>query len=298
MFVRIAFRAIRHRWKVCPQVSDSKGKTMIVRNHELRSIPVASIVTDPTQPRKKFDPSKIEALRKSIDVKGILNPLHVRFDPGRYVYLLLLGECRYRAAVEAKLETVPCFVVEGDLDEAEILADRIIENIVRTDLSPIETARALDRLKSISKCNSKELAERFGFNESSLCKKLSLLKLPLEIQTLIETGTIPESSGYELARVENEETRKNLIEAILAGRMTRDALAAEVRKLKGRDPSRPSRDRIQCRFENGLSFTLSRDEPIDFEVLLESLNRMRKVVTEMKRNGDDPGDLAKFVSSH
>ena len=85
---------------------------------------------------------------------------------------------------------------------------------------------------------------------------------------------------------------------IIAGRMTRDALAAEVRKLKGRDPSRPSRDRIQCRFENGLSFTLCRHEPIDFESLLDSINRLRKVVTEMKRNGDDPGDLAKFVSSH
>lgn len=214
------------------------------------------------------------------------------------MYMLLLGECRYRAAVEAKLETVPCFVVEGELDESEILADRIIENHVRTDLSPIETAKAFDRLKAISKCNSKELAERFGFVEASVCKKLSLLKHPVEVQALIDDGTIPESSGYMLNRVADEETRKSLIEAIVAGRMTRDALAAEVRKITGRDRSGPKRNRIQCRFENGLSFTLSRQEAIDFDSLLDSLNRLRKVVTEMKRNGDDPGDLAKLVSTH
>lgn len=271
---------------------------MILRHHECKEIPVSSIVTDPTQPRKRISPEMIERLRTSIEARGIVNPLHVRFDPVRNLYLLLLGECRYLAAVAARFETVPCFIVEGDLNESEILADRIIENIVRTDLSPIETARAFDRLKTISKCNSKELAERFGFDESSVCKKLSLLKLPLEIQTLIEIGTIPESSGYELARVEDEETRKTLIEAIVAGRMTRDALAAEVRKITGRDRSGPKRNRIQCRFENGLSFTLSRQEAIDFDSLLDSLNHLRKVVTEMKRNGGDPGDLAKAIGSH
>src|SRR5687767_860230 len=106
---------------------------------ELRHVPVELISPNASQPRRRFDPDSIAALARSIADAGIVQPLIVRpLGDGRYE--LIAGERRWRAAREAKLETVPALV--RDEDEARRMQTALIENIAREDLNPLDEARA------------------------------------------------------------------------------------------------------------------------------------------------------------
>src|SRR5689334_16279181 len=88
-----------------------------------------NIVPDPDQPRKEFDQASIERLAESIKAKGLLQPLRVRWNPVLGKHVILVGERRYRASLQAGLASVPCIFVEADgLTEAEILEEQLIEN--------------------------------------------------------------------------------------------------------------------------------------------------------------------------
>ena len=87
----------------------------------LQQIELALLVPDPTQPRSQFQPEVIERLAASISARGVLAPLRVRHDTERKQYLIICGENRYRAALQAGLKTVPCVVADGQPTEADLL---------------------------------------------------------------------------------------------------------------------------------------------------------------------------------
>src|SRR4051794_23670218 len=102
------------------------------------------IYPDPRQPRKQFDAEAMRDLIKSVEQRGILQPITVQAD-GQGRYLIITGERRYRAATELGLEAMPVIVV--DLTEPEMRLDRVIENRQRQDLSDMEFADALEEIK-------------------------------------------------------------------------------------------------------------------------------------------------------
>ena len=159
----------------------------------LAEIPVDRIRPNPHQPRHRFDEEALEELAASVARHGVLQPLLVSEDPdGGYV--LLAGERRLRAARKAGLETVPA-VIRERVDEAGELELALVENLQRRDLTPLEEAHAFEDLQRRFGLSQAEIAARVGRDRSSVANSLRLLKLPEEIQGLVEAGRLSASAA-------------------------------------------------------------------------------------------------------
>jgi ParB family chromosome partitioning protein len=141
-------------------------------------IAINDIRANPNQPRKRFAPEKLEELIKSVKAKGVIEPLIVKENGGKYE--LIAGERRFIAAQRAGLKTVP--VIIKNVSSAEQLEIGLIENIMRQDLNPVEEAMAFKNLMESYKCTQEELADRIGKNRVNLANIIRVLKLPAEVQ--------------------------------------------------------------------------------------------------------------------
>ena len=154
---------------------------------EMAEISVSAIFPNPTQPRTEFDEEALEELADSIRTLGVIQPITVkRTDDGRY--LIISGERRWRAAQRADLKTLPAYIRE--VDDENLHAMALVENIQRQDLNAIEIALGMQRL--IEECNLTQdaLSEKVGKKRSSVSNYLRLLKLPDEVQLALKEGLI------------------------------------------------------------------------------------------------------------
>jgi ParB family chromosome partitioning protein len=159
----------------------------------LQPIPVDLIDPNPFQPRRLMAEDRLKELAESIQSTGVVQPVLVRKVGDRYQ--LVAGERRWRAACHAKLQTIPAIV--RDLQDREALEIALTENILREDLSPIEVAHAYQALHEKFGYSHEEISTRLGFDRSTVTNTLRLLKLPAEVQELIENKLI--SSGHARA---------------------------------------------------------------------------------------------------
>lgn len=149
---------------------------------------------NPYQPRKNFDQEAIDELRTSIEEHGILQPLVVRKSIKGYE--IVVGERRFRAAKEAKLETVPAIVRE--LSDQQMMEMAILENLQREDLNPIEEGLAYQTLMEKLSITQEEVAKRLGKSRPHIANHIRLLSLPATIQELISSGKISMGHGRAL----------------------------------------------------------------------------------------------------
>ncbi len=149
---------------------------------EIRDIEIDLIHPGHQQPRTSFDQAKLDELAQSIRTSGIIQPLLVRPHGG--VYELVAGERRWRAAQLAGLSRVPAIIRE--IPDDQLLEIALIENIQRQELNPIEEANAYKRLIESLNLTQEEVAQRVGRDRSFITNYLRILKLPSEIQQLLE----------------------------------------------------------------------------------------------------------------
>jgi len=174
---------------------------------ELRDLPVAQIRPSPDQPRKRLDPESISALARSIADAGVVQPLIVRpLADGRYE--LIAGERRWRAAREARLETVPALV--RDEDEPRRLQIALIENVARENLNPVDEARACATLIEDLGLSKEELARRLGRTRSAISNLIRLLDLPDAALELLEAGGLSEGHGRAILQAKDATARVDL----------------------------------------------------------------------------------------
>ena len=140
----------------------------------LKMIPISEIVRDEEQPRKEFDVEALEMLASSIKEHGVLQPLVVVREEGKYK--IVAGERRWRASKLAGLKEVPAIV--RTLEAQERLEISIIENAQREDLNAIEMATAYAKLKAQFNLNEEEIADRVGKSKSAVVNTMRLLNLP------------------------------------------------------------------------------------------------------------------------
>jgi ParB family chromosome partitioning protein len=161
----------------------------------LVEVPVDRVEPNPSQPRRRFEDADLHDLAASIARHGVLQPLLVsEAAPGRY--RLIAGERRWRAARQAGLSTVPA-VIRERLDQDRHLELALVENLQREDLTPLEEARAFEQLRTGLGLSQAQIAERVGIDRSTVANALRLLRLPSEIQDLVEGGAL--SAGHARA---------------------------------------------------------------------------------------------------
>ncbi len=160
----------------------------------MAEIDIADIVPNPAQPRTQFDEEALDELADSIRQLGIIQPVTVRkSDGGKYV--IISGERRWRAALRADLKSLPAYIRE--VDDENLYAMALVENIQRQDLNAIEIALGMQRLLDECHLTQDALSEKVGKKRSSVSNYLRLLKLPDEVQLALKEGLI--SMGHAKA---------------------------------------------------------------------------------------------------
>jgi len=172
-----------------------------------RELAVDLINANERQPRGEFDEETLVDLSKSIEARGVLQPIVVRPRPGGR-YELIAGERRLRAAKIAELDRIPAIVRETD--DSERLELALIENVAREDLNPIEEARACATLVDDLGITKEELARRLGCGRAEISNLVRLLQLPDEAIELIEKGTLSEGHGRALLICKDQIMRRKL----------------------------------------------------------------------------------------
>jgi ParB family chromosome partitioning protein len=163
------------------------------------------------QPRKQFKEDKINELAESIKTNGIIQPIVARREGDRFQ--IIAGERRWRAAQIAGLRKVPCIV--RDITDENVLEISLVENIQREDLNPIEEANAYKRLVEVLALSQEEVAKRVGKDRSSVTNALRLLKLPPEIQQLVEDEKLSMGHARALLSLETAEHQLLLAHEII-----------------------------------------------------------------------------------
>lgn len=250
-------------------------------------LPAEEVFPDPSQPRQAFDKDGLERMAASVAARGIIQPIRVRWDEQRGCWVIITGECRWRAARQAGLELVPCISVEGEPEEVDLLADQIIENTVRNSLRPLELARALGKLKALKKCTSQHLAAELGISGAAISRAESLLSLPEDVQAMVDDGRVPESAAYEISRMPDAQAQIELSRTVAAGRMNRDQVADAVRSRVGKRAVTPRAGRLTCKLDAGVSVTVSAGRPLTRTDLQAAIDRIRQESKKLPEYGDD-----------
>jgi len=147
------------------------------------------------QPRRHFDDDALEELAESIREKGILQPLIVTEASGGFE--VIAGERRLRAAARAGLDQVPV-IVKADVSAHEIVELALIENIQREDLTPMEQARAYQRLLDEYGYTQEEAAKRVGKSRAAVANSIRLLGLPSQVRDCLDAGALSEGHARAL----------------------------------------------------------------------------------------------------
>ena len=164
----------------------------------LQTLPIDAIQANPEQPRRAFDELALEELSRSIQEKGIVQPLVVRPLAGQHgKFEIVAGERRWRAAQLARLGEVPVLI--RTFSDQEVLEVAIIENIQREGLNAIEEAAGYKQLIERFGHTQEKVADALGKSRSHIANLLRLLTLPQDVQNMVIAGTI--SAGHARALV-------------------------------------------------------------------------------------------------
>jgi ParB family chromosome partitioning protein len=225
---------------------------------DLRRLPVELIVPNPDQPRRTFDEAGLLALARSLEDRGVLQPLLVRPLPGG-TYELIAGERRWRAAQLAGLGTVPA-VVRPD-DDAASLELALIENMAREDLNPVEEARACAALVEELGFTREDVGRRVGRSRAAVSNLLRLLDLPDEALELLEAGALSEGHGRALLLAPDHDDRRRLAREALAHGWSVRETEAQARATTAREEParraarrRPHPDQVEAAERLGEAF--------------------------------------------
>lgn len=180
------------------------------------TLPIAQIKPNKGQPRKNFKEEYLSELTDSIRQNGVLQPLLVRKKGSGYE--IVAGERRYQAAKAAGLDEVP--VIIREVSDEDVFKLALIENLQRSDLTPLEEARGYRQLIKDKGLTQEELAHILSKSRSAITNTLRLLDLPKEVQSYVEEGTISAGHARAILAVPTEDGRIRLAEKVVTERLS------------------------------------------------------------------------------
>ena len=175
-------------------------------------LPIEDIVPNPNQPRINFNETELRELSESIQEHGVLQPLLVRKHGNGYE--IIAGERRYQASKLAGLEELP--VIIKDVNDEEMLALALIENLQRSDLNPVEEAKGYRQLIDASGMTQEALSKAVSKSRSAITNSLRLLDLPEVVQQMIFEGKLTAGHARAILAVPYEDARIRLAEKVVA----------------------------------------------------------------------------------
>lgn len=175
-------------------------------------LPIEDIVPNPNQPRIHFNETELRELSESIQEHGVLQPLLVRKHGNGYE--IIAGERRYQASKLAGLEELPVIIKE--VNDEEMLALALIENLQRSDLNPVEEAKGYRQLIDASGMTQEALSKAVSKSRSAITNSLRLLDLPEVVQQMIFEGKITAGHARAILAVPYEDARIRLAEKVVA----------------------------------------------------------------------------------
>lgn len=173
-----------------------------VQAGEVKKVRLSAIVPNPLQPRRTFADAELEELTASIRENGLLQPLLVRpskGSPDRFE--LVAGERRFRAVSKLEWNEVPVVVREATDETLLVLA--LVENLQREALNPLEEAEGYQALTDRFGMKQAEIATAVGKDRSTVANLVRLLKLPISIRKLVESGALSQGHARSLLSVED-----------------------------------------------------------------------------------------------
>lgn len=206
-----------------------KGLDMFFSEEEpkdVRELDISEIERDPDQHRKTFRDETIAELAESIKVHGIIQPLIVRREEGKYK--IVAGERRYRAAKLAGLEKLPV-IIRDDITLRDAAEIALIENLQREDLNPVDEALGYEKLISDFGITQEEAADRVGKSRSAVTNAMRLLKLPKEALEKLREGAISAGHARALLPLKNEDDILEMLSRIIVEELSVRDTENEVR---------------------------------------------------------------------
>lgn len=187
---------------------------------EMAEVAIADIEPNPLQPRTDFDEEALQELATSIAELGVIQPITLkRGDNGKYI--IISGERRWRASQMAGLERLPAYIRE--VEDEDLHAMALVENIQRENLNAIEIALGMQRLVEECGLTQEGLAQKVGKKRSTVSNYMRLLNLPSEVQLALKEGLISMGHAKAIAGLEGDLQIKALKRCIKKGLSVRQA---------------------------------------------------------------------------
>ena len=223
----------------------------------VRTVRVGAIEPNPYQPRREFKDEELAELMSSIRDNGLLQPIVVRPAPSGSgaEWQLVAGERRWRAITRLGWEEVPAVVRE--MDDRTLLVLALVENLQRSQLSPLDEAEAFRQLQDEFSLSQAQIAEAVGRERSTVANTLRLLQLPASVRSLIEGGSLTAGHARALLPLEDEraiaDAARKAVEGEWSVRETEE-YASRARRTppKSKEASRSKRDAAERRLEEEL----------------------------------------------
>ncbi|WP_281559047.1 ParB/RepB/Spo0J family partition protein [Thalassomonas sp. RHCl1] len=240
-----------------PKPAEQPVVETVLEKSELQKLPIEQLQPGKYQPRKDMSPEALEELANSIRSQGIIQPIVVRAlseeaGSGEAQYEIIAGERRWRAALLAGIDMMPCLVKEVP-DEAAV-AIALIENIQREDLNAMEEAIALERLLTEFELTHQEVADAVGKSRTTVSNLLRLNNLNDEVKTLLEHGDIEMGHARALLALEND-LQTTTARTVVAKELTVRETESLVKKVQ--EPEKPKAEKVKdpdtLALENNLS---------------------------------------------
>ena len=235
-----------------------------------RMIPIEQIQPNPEQPRQLL--GDLGDLTASILDKGILEPILVRGISNSNMFMIISGERRYRAGLNAGLKEIPC--IEKDVDDSEVAEIALVENLQRKDLTAFEEAEAIQLLLDRFSYTHDQVAKKIGKARSSVTETLSISSIPANIrETCQQLGVMSKSMLLQVVRQSSSQKMMELVSRFAQGGLSRDEARKE--RVEGKD-QRPKNYVFQFRpptreYSLNLRFTKSKVEKKELVSVLKSI---------------------------
>lgn len=256
---------------------------------EVASVPLAELSPDPDQPRKHFTEESLLGMARTLKERQ-LHPVLAHRQEDKLV--ILDGERRWRAAKLAGLDHVDVVVVETP-SAREAMRSALVANLQREDLSPMEKARGIQRLKEATGATAAEVAGTLGLSRGNVSRLLALLELPESVQEQVDQGELAASTAYQIAR--KGEGAEALAAETIENSLTREEVAKQGRSRGPQRARRKPAPRLVAELGGGRSVTLSGPSLDSVEVLISWLEELLGKARKARPRGMEPKTFAALL---